>query len=236
MSEKWLRNIFIFGTLFFLVILFGMTVDSLTQVVSARTAQVTDQVVAGKRIWQAKNCNDCHTILGIGGYFAPELTKVYSRRGPAWLQAWLKNPQAVMPGTTMPNQNLTDADVGNLVAFFQWVNQIDTNNWPPAPLVPGAAGTAPAGAAAAPAGPSGEALFQQKGCTGCHLINGKGGTFGPDLSHIGSQPYDALPNTPDFLTKWLDDPLAQKPGTTMPRIPMTVAERDALVQYLTGLK
>lgn len=229
MGEKFLRNLFVFGSLFFLIVLFGMTIDSLSQVVTARTAQVTDQVVAGKKIWQSKNCNDCHTILGIGGYFAPELTKVYDRRGAAWLQAWLKNPQAIIPGTTMPNQNLTDTDASDLVAFFQWVSQIDTNNWPPAPIAAQVTN-------ATVAGPSGEALFQQKGCVGCHTINGKGGTFGPDLSHIGSQAYDALPNTPEFIAKWLDNPSAQKLGTQMPRIPLTQAERDALVQYVTGLK
>ncbi len=226
-SEKTLRNIFLSGTLIFLVIFLGMTIDSLTQVVNARTAQVTDQVVAGKRLWQNKNCNDCHTILGIGGYFAPELTTVYDRRGAAWLQAWLKNPPAVIPGTTMPHQNLTDAQVSDLVAFLRWVSQIDTNNWPPQPIGATGAGSAT---------PDGATLFRQKGCIGCHAINGPGGTFGPALSRIGSQPYDALPNTPEFLAQWLTDPAAQKPGTTMPRIALTPAERDALVQYLTGLK
>ncbi len=86
-------------------------------------------------------------------------------------------------------------------------------------------------------GPSGALLFQQKGCTSCHKINGQGASGpGPDLSHIGSQPYDGLPNTADFLTKWLADPQAQKPGTLMPQIAMSQTERDALVQYLVGLK
>lgn len=228
MSERVWRNIFIFGTLFFLILLAGMTVDSLIKVTTVRTPELTEQVVAGKRVWQRKNCNDCHTILGIGGYFAPELTKVADRRDAAWLRRWLKNPQAVKPGTTMPDQHLTDAEVDSLIAFFQWVSQIDTNNWPPQPLV--AAGGAQEGL-------SGALLFQQKGCSGCHMINGQGAAGpGPDLSHIGSQPYDDLPNTPEFLAKWLEDPQAQKPGTAMPRIPMSQAERDALVQYLISLK
>ncbi len=225
MSEKSLRNIFLFGTLFFMLILIGMTVDSLRQVATARTPQVTDQVVAGKRTWQSKNCNDCHTILGIGGYYAPELTKVMDRRGEFWLQSWLTDPQAVIPGTTMPNQRLTPAQVSDLVAFLGWVGKIDTNGWPPQPLA--SLGTAP----------SGELLFQQKGCIGCHMINGKGATGpGPNLSHIASQPYDALPNTPEFIATWLENPAAQKPGTIMPRLPLTPAERDALVQYLVTLK
>jgi hypothetical protein len=60
MSEKTLRSIFLFGTLFFLVILGGMTADSLSRVTSARTPQLRDQGVAGKRIWQGKNCVDAN--------------------------------------------------------------------------------------------------------------------------------------------------------------------------------
>jgi nitric oxide reductase subunit C len=228
MSERAWRNVFVFGTLLFFLILIGMTVVSLAQVTGVRTPGVTDQVMAGKRTWQDKNCNDCHTILGIGGYFAPEMTKVADRRDANYLLAWLKDPQATKPGTTMPNQNLTDAQAQNLVAFFQWVVRVDTNNWPPQPVLAlGTAGGAPPGAA----------LFAQLGCSSCHRINGQGATGpGPDLSHIGSQPYDSLPNSADFLTKWLENPAAQKPGTIMPTIPMTTDQRGALVQYLVGLK
>lgn len=264
MSEKALRNIFVFGTLIFLLILAAMTVDSLGQVASARTAQLTDQVVAGKVVWQNKNCNDCHTILGIGGYYAPELTKTFDRRGGAWLRAFMQNPQKVLPGTTMPNQNLTDQQAADLVEFFQWVSLVDTNNWPPQPITKSsgstlvqpetkpAAAVAPSGNVSAPAasasssqsapaptatpGLSGAVVYQDKSCSTCHVVNGQGGRSGPDLSHISSQPYDGLANTPEFLAKYLENPQAMKADALMPPVPMTAAERDALVQYLTSLK
>ncbi len=228
MSQKTLRNILIFGTLSFALILIGMTVHSLAQVSSVRTAELTDQVVNGKRIWQQRNCDDCHTILGIGGYFAPELTKEAERRDSAFLSAFLKNPQSAKPGTTMPDQRLSDAQVQDLIAFFQWVSKIDTNDWPPQPL------GAPAGTGVTAPG---ALLFQQKGCSGCHQVNGQGASGpGPDLSHIASQPYDQLSNTPEFLSQWLQNPAALKPTTTMPAVPLTDAERQALVDYLTSLK
>ncbi len=185
----------------------------------------------------------------------------------------------------MPNQNLSDTQVENLVAFFQWVSLIDTNGWPPQPLnapkasapvvpaapaapAPPASNPAPANAApggsspvsggeqVAPAVPgapseqaappasavasgpslSGAVVYQDKGCAMCHTLNGQGGRSGPDLSHIASQPFDGLPNTPDFLAKYLAGPQAQKPDALMPAIPMSDAERDALVQYLSSLK
>ncbi len=232
MGEITLRKILIVGTLLSFLILGLMTMDSMSQVASARTAQLTDQVVTGKQVWQSKGCNDCHTILGIGAYFAPELTKTFNRRGEAWLSAFLKDPQKVLPGTTMPNQNLTDAQTGNLVAFFKWVSLVDTNNWPPQPLTASKVANT---SNAAPA-VSGVSVFQDKGCSACHVVSGQGGQSGPDLSHIASQPYDALANTPEFLRQYLENPRAQKVDALMPAIPMSAAERDTLVQYLMTLK
>jgi nitric oxide reductase subunit C len=227
-TEKALQRTFIWGTVVFVAILLGMTVDSLHKVNAGRTPVVTDQVARGKYVFQRKNCNDCHTILGIGGYYAPELTKVADRRDPAWLTAFLAAPQAAKPGTTMPDQKLAAADVADLVAFFDWVRHIDTNGWPPEPL--SRLGTA-AGRPAAPG------AWQAKGCAGCHMIDGQGASGpGPDLSHIGSAPYDALGNSADVLAKWLADPAAMKPGTQMPKLPLAPAELDSLVRYLVALK
>lgn len=217
MSEKALRNIFIFGTIFFFVIFLYMTYDSLSQVTSTRTPEVTDQVVEGKRIWQGKNCNDCHTILGIGGYYAPELTKVSERWEEADLKKFLKDPKAMMPGATMPNQNLSDDDINNLMAFFNWVGRIDTNNWPPEPMLAGGA-------------LSGKSLFSQKGCSKCHEAEGVG--TGIDLSRIGSRPgIDE-----GYLEEFLENPGAVKPGTPMPNMQLSEEEAHALARYLEGLK
>jgi nitric oxide reductase subunit C len=224
MRERTLALAVAVGTLAFVGVLAALTADSLSEVRRAGTPPLTAAVVAGKRVFQSRNCNDCHTILGIGAYLAPELTKVAERRDATWLRAWLADPQAAKPGTTMPNQRLATADVADLIVFFQWVARINTQHWPPLPRTAlGAAG----------GGPSGTLLFQQKGCSGCHQMDGQGPVGpGPDLTHIGSTPYDGLPNTPEFLASWLDDPPARKPGTLMPRIPMSTEERDALVRFL----
>jgi nitric oxide reductase subunit C len=224
MSERAWRNVFIYGTLLFLALLVGMTVHSLRQVTSTRTPPVTADVASGKHLWQERNCNDCHTILGIGGYFAPDLTKVGSRRDAAWLHDFLQAPQAVKAGTTMPAQNLTRPQAVQVATFLQWVNQIDTNNWPPQP-------SATAG------GSAGAMLFDQKGCSGCHLISGRGTEGpGPELTHIASVPYKNLPNTEAGLSAWLRNPAGVKPDTVHPNLGLTDAEIRALVQYLRGLR
>ena len=223
--QRYLKNILIFGTIILMAVFIGLTVNSLAQITSTRTGDLTDQVVSGKRVWQFRNCGDCHTIYGIGGYWAPELTKVASRRDAAYLTAWLGNPEAMKPGTTMPDQKLNGQQVQDLVAFLGWVDKTNTNNWPPEPMVLGGGSL------------SGFLLFQQMGCPACHMINGQGAPGpGPDLSHIGGQPYDALPNTLDFLDRFIKNPQAEKPGTSMPAISMTDAQRQAIVEYLSGLK
>lgn len=217
MSEKVLRNIFIFGTIFFFVILGALTWDSLSAVTAYRTPELTDEVVAGKRTWQEKNCNDCHTILGIGGYYAPELTKVSERWEDADLKRFLSDPQGTMPGATMPNQHLSDEEIANLVTFFNWVGGVDTNGWPPEPME-----------AASSDSSSGETLFSRKGCVKCHSVDGTGS--GMDLSNVGSARDEA------WLAEWLEDPQAVEPGTSMPTPNLSDEEAHALAQWLSDQK
>lgn len=101
---------------------------------NVQSPAATDAVARGKRVWQKKGCMGCHTILGNGAYFGPDLTKVVDRRGTGWLEAWLRDPQSVTPGTPMPNPRLSDADRADLITFLTFVNGINTNDWPPTPL------------------------------------------------------------------------------------------------------
>ena len=69
-----------------------------------------------------------------------------------------------------------------------------------------------------------------KPCALCHTIRGTsaGGTFGPDLTHLGSRAYigaDVLPLTPGSLAAWIADPHSVKPGVNMP--PVQLAGRRA---------
>jgi len=99
-------------------------------------------------------------------------------------------------------------------------------------------------AAAQPTGAeavAGGKLIQTIACGGCHTIRGTPmkGTFGPDLTHFGSRSGIAaytLPNTPENLLAWLQDPQAVKPECTMPTIPLPLREQQQLVAYLEELK
>ena len=80
-----------------------------------------DVVEHGKQLFYSKYaCQSCHIVDSKAdkGYIGPTLTQVGSRLTPAWVYAWLKNPQALRPGTAEPNQTLSDEDARALTAFL----------------------------------------------------------------------------------------------------------------------
>lgn len=136
------RNIFYGGSLVFLVIFAGLTAHSHYYVVNVSTAgaPLTDSVARGKHVWEKNACIDCHTIMGEGAYFAPELGNVFARYGgdkdPAGardaLKAWMQaQPTGIQGRRQMPQFNLTDRELDDLVDFFAWVGKVNTQNWPP---------------------------------------------------------------------------------------------------------
>lgn len=87
----------------------------------------------------------------------------------------------------------------------------------------------------------GRIALQQYACTTCHIIPGivgAKGLAGPPLTAWANRVYIAgiLPNTPDDLVLWLQDPPRISPGTAMPGLGVT--ERDAwdMASYLFSLK
>lgn len=127
------RNIFYGGAVFFFLLFLGLTFDTI-QTLPKRDHRenITDSVVRGKHIWETRNCIGCHTILGEGAYFAPELGNVYKRRGGEFIKAWIKSQPTGTPGRRqMPQFNLTDQELDDVVEFLKWTSEIDTNKWPP---------------------------------------------------------------------------------------------------------
>ena len=132
-TKEMARNIFYGGSLFFILVFLGLVFHT-EQRLPERTNQaaLTDAVVRGKAVWEQNNCIGCHTLLGEGAYFAPELGNVYPRRGPEFIKAWIKAQPTHAPGRRqMPQFNLTDQQLDDLVEFLKWTSQINTEKWPP---------------------------------------------------------------------------------------------------------
>ena len=142
LTKSMARNIFYGGSLFFIAIFIGLAINSHRYIVNTSTdrASLTDSVVAGKRIWENKVCVNCHTILGEGAYFAPELGNVMTRWGVQddpeaafdTLKGWMDAmPTGIEGRRQMPQFNLSDEDYKNLADFLLWTNKIRTQDWPP---------------------------------------------------------------------------------------------------------
>jgi cytochrome c oxidase subunit 2 len=85
------------------------------------------------------------------------------------------------------------------------------------------------------------AAFISESCGSCHTIRGTpaSGKVGPDLTHFASRQTLAastLPNTPAYVRAWIRDPGRFKPGTRMPKLPLTAKQVDELAAYVERLK
>jgi len=109
--------------------------------------EAADLLHLGKLGSQAKNCMNCHTLLGNGAYYAPDLTKAWL--DPAWgpegsMQAmtgketkeeamaeFLQHPSSYPThARMMPNLGITEKEAQGLVAFLKHMSSIDTNGFP----------------------------------------------------------------------------------------------------------
>jgi nitric oxide reductase subunit C len=134
------KNIYFGGGLFAILIFMGLTFDSVHQIKKlSNDKDITRSVAHGKRVWENNNCIGCHTILGEGAYYAPELGNAFIRLGNSdektfktYLSAWMKaQPLAVPDRRKMPQFNLTKKEIDDLADFLIWTSKIDTQSWPP---------------------------------------------------------------------------------------------------------
>jgi nitric oxide reductase subunit C len=98
-------------------------------------------VTHGKLTVQGKNCMNCHTLLGNGAYYAPDLTKAWL--DPGWAAESVREQLMVDflmdPGThartfgtnrRMPQLGITEEEARATIAFLKWMSAIDTNGFP----------------------------------------------------------------------------------------------------------
>lgn len=199
------------ASLLFLV----LTVDSHRQFPELTNSQnITDEVIRGQQVWHNYNCINCHTILGEGAYYAPDLTKITQLRGTPYLTAFMKDPSQFYDEEKhrrlMPNLGMSDQEIADVIVFMDWVSKVDNQGWPPRPiLVTGAAlpgtdlsmaqqqgeeaaaslapGARPVAADNSPIA-LGEALFRTAvpTCQACHSMTPGVSLAGPSLAGLGT--------------------------------------------------
>ena len=113
-----------------------------------------------------KRCSTCHGF-DARGYRAPDLTAGPYSRGTSDAQLFRVIMRGI-PRTEMPATALDEDEAWALIAYMRTL------------IVPNAKPDASGNAEA------GEKIYSGKAnCASCHMVNGKGGRLGPDLSLIG---------------------------------------------------
>lgn len=233
MTNKSAFWIFLIGTLSSAVLFLGLTWDTHKQVEALSHAdKLSENVIAGKRAFEKYNCNDCHTILGFGAYYAPDLTKVIQRIGEDGSKYRIKNPEKAFENSwrKMPKQNISDAEVENLILFFKWVGEINNGNWPPQDSKQHLTRGEERMVAAVTVLP-GAAVFKSRGCMNCHSLHGEGGDFGPALDHIGRK------LTLEQIEHYIKNPKSINPNAMMPpQKELSEKELEEVAKFLANLK
>ncbi|WP_456379111.1 c-type cytochrome [Lutibacter sp.] len=138
LSKKQARAFFLGGTLVTFLIFIGLTVYSLSgEQDQTNEENLTAEVVRGKEIWEANNCMGCHTLLGEGGYYAPELTKVidrlnfkYNGNAEGVIKGILMSEVPWQPnGRQMVAYGMSEEEATDVIAFFNWIGKIDLNGF-----------------------------------------------------------------------------------------------------------
>lgn len=178
----------------------------------------------GQVLVEEMNCVACHASTApFAGQSkkAPRLADVGSRVNPAYLEAFIRDPHGVKPGTTMPDLlglvSATDrATVAKEVTHF--LLSLKKNNFELKP---------PDAVAAS----QGEKLFHSRGCAACHSPRDAKGT---ETMKQTSVPLGALEKKYSFesLVAFLRQPQASRPSGRMPDMRLQGRDLDCIAHYL----
>jgi putative heme-binding domain-containing protein len=143
-----------------------------------------EDLAQGKRLFVG-HCAVCHGIEGTGGR-GPSLNQPVLRRVANDFALFLLIRQGV-DGSEMPGAwQMSDREVRLVAGYVRSLGRVPVVKLPGDPE-------------------RGQALYDSKGCAACHIVRGKGASFGPDISEIGAR------RSPAYLREALLDPGASAP-------------------------
>jgi cbb3-type cytochrome oxidase cytochrome c subunit len=174
--------------------------------------QLSPEELAGISYYRKEICQSCHAIGG-GAKIGPDLAATAIRKPAAWMIEHFKNPQRMMPGTSMPPIQLTDSQLNALAAFLLKLTPLNAKALQSAPQF----------------AVEGAMVYQQYQCATCHQVHGAGMRVGPSLNGVAKR----------RPREWVEDHFANpqklSPGSVMPSYRFTPSEMQRLTSYLLAL-
>jgi ubiquinol-cytochrome c reductase cytochrome b subunit len=179
----------------------------------AEWSSLTPVELAGIGYFRAENCGSCHSLGEGGAKPGPDLAAASTKRDAKWMIAHFKQPQQLIPGTSMPPIHLPDAQLNALAAFILKLNPANADKLRAAPheAVEGAM------------------LYQQHRCGACHVVNGAGAPMGPGLNGLAKRRDRA------WIVGHFADPQKFSPGTVMPKYTFAPHDLESITAYVLGL-
>jgi ubiquinol-cytochrome c reductase cytochrome b subunit len=166
--------------------------------------------LAGHEFVKDQRCLACHVDGGAAGPFE----ELRLRRDPEWLIAHARDPQMIAPGLREPPRGgMSDGQARSIASYVKKLRAGVT-----VPSVNTETRVA--------------SLVIGRYCANCHMIDGEGGSIGPDLTRAGAQ-RDAK-----WLHEWITQPDAVDPAANMPAFGdvLSPEEMTTIVTYLAARK
>jgi ubiquinol-cytochrome c reductase cytochrome b subunit len=178
---------------------------------ASQKPQWTPIARAGATFVEDARCTGCHREGGAGGAIAG----LRPLKDPEWVRAHVRDPEVLVPGLRTPPDGAMTA--GQAYSVVSYMRRMRAGVGTPPAVSPDIARTS---------------LILGRYCASCHMLDGEGGSSGPDLTTIG-RTRDAA-----WLKDWITDPSVVDPAASMPAFGETLSEEEmaALVNHLAKRK
>lgn len=180
-------------------------------------------VLRGRVLLGELGCVACHAGPTPAAILrqAPDLTEVARRADGDWMRRWISGPQAMKPGSGMPDligdSEAGALDAGAIVAFLQ--SLAEPGEWASPATEESVIG-------------EGRALYRSIGCVACHgeANSEQNAGWSPRF------PFGDMVEkwNPGALAAYLHEPNRARPSGHMPSFLLTEGEADLLADYLAA--
>jgi ubiquinol-cytochrome c reductase cytochrome b subunit len=187
--------------------------ETAESIAPAEWQQLSPEELAGLGYYRQENCKTCHPGGGKRG-IGPDLTRMApEHRTAAWMIPHFRQPSKVVPGSSMPPVQLSDAHLNALAAFLLKLTPQNEGALMGSPdfVVKGAL------------------VYHINNCGICHMVNGVGTKLGPPLNGVATRRDKA------WLTQHFVEPQKMSPGSVMPAYTFSPPEMEAITEYLLAL-
>jgi mono/diheme cytochrome c family protein len=176
---------------------------------------------SGRLAFEKFACYACHStrLIDEKRKFAPPLQDLKKKiKDTRWMISQLRDSRKLNPRTIMPNFELTDEEIRDMVAYI--VSLETEREYPKVDL-------------SAAAAEDGEKLYTELGCKACHADKIEEESFRRRLPNLADA---GIKLKPDWILEELKNPKELNPDARIPKLDISEEDTAHIIAYLTTLK